>query len=174
MSLRLPAEFELIVRRLGVEDAPIVQAVCDASADYHVLLYGEPAAPSEGLNVLTEVPPGRSLEDKFTFGFFERGSGRPRGVLDLHRGYRVTDEWYLGLLLLDPALRARRLGTAIMDATLEWLREEGARSARLVVAEQNVAARRFWERFGFVADRTFPPKLQGRREVVLTEFRRVL
>lgn len=174
MAPRLPVEFELTLRRLGVDDAPMVQAVCDASADYHVLLYGEPAGPSEGLNVLTEVPPGRSLEDKFTFGFFERGPGRPRGVLDLLHGHRVAEEWYLGLLLLDPALRARRLGTAIVEATLDWLREEGTRSVRLAVAEQNVAARRFWERFGFVADRTFPPKLQGLREVVLIEFRRVL
>lgn len=167
--LSLPPELGLTARRLEEKDTAALQALCDACADYHVLIYGEPAGPGEARNLLTELPPGRTLEDKFFFGLF---TPRPRlcGALELMRDCREPGEWYLGLLLLEPGVRGKGLGEGILRAAEGWMRARGAWRIRLACAEQNTSGRRFWERHGYREDKHFPPRRMGVRETVLVEF----
>lgn len=171
--LSLPPELGLTVRRLEEKDTAALQALCDACADFHVLIYGQPAGPEEARNLLTELPPGRTLEDKFFLGLF---TPRPRlcGVLDLVRDYREPGEWYLGLLLLEPGARGQGLGEGVVRAAEGWTKAQGARRIRLNCAEQNTSGRRFWERRGYREDRRFPPRQLGARETVLVELLHVL
>jgi GNAT superfamily N-acetyltransferase len=154
-------------------DAPLVQALCEQCRDYHVIVHGEPAGPGEGLKVLTELPPGKDMEDKFVFGFFD-ARGELKGVLDLVRDFRVPGEWYLGLLLLAPDVRHTGIGGSVLHATRDWLHAQGARSIRLGCAEQNADGRRFWEHHGFAPAKTFPPRQLGARQTVLIEYLRFL
>jgi GNAT superfamily N-acetyltransferase len=171
--LQLPAETGLTARRLDEKDTAALQVLCDACADYHVLIYGEPAGPDEASHQLAELPPGKTLTDKFFFGLF---TPRPRlcGALDLLRGYREPGEWYLGLLLLEPSVRGQGLGERVLRAAEEWVRAQGARRMRLACAEQNEGGRRFWERQGYREERRFPPRSMGVRETVLVELTREL
>jgi GNAT superfamily N-acetyltransferase len=167
--LCLPSDSSLTARLLDEKDTVALQALCDACADYHVLLQGEPAGPDEARHLLAELPPGKAREDKFFFGLF---TPRPRlcGALDLVRDFREPGEWYLGLLLLEPGARGRGLGEDVLRAAEGWARTQGARRMRLACAEQNEAGRRFWERHGYRADRHFPPRRMGSKETVLVEF----
>lgn len=171
--LQLPADTGLTARRLDEKDTAALQALCDACADYHVLIEGEPAGPDEGRHLLAELPPGKTLEDKFFFGLF---TPRPRlcGALDLLRDCREPGEWYLGLLLFEPAVRGQGLGERVLRAAEHWARTQGAQQMRLACAEQNEAGRRFWERQGYREDRRFPPRLRGARETVFVELTRKL
>lgn len=151
------------MRRLGAGDAAEVQALVERCADYYTLVYGAPAGPDEGAKLLAELPPGRSLEDKF---FFAVEGG---GVLDVVRDYRESSEWYLGLMLFPPEARGFGFGTQALDRLIGWIKPQGARRLRLAVAEQNQGAVRFWERHGFRFDRQFPPREMTGRETVLLE-----
>lgn len=171
--LLLPDDTGLTARRLDEKDTAILQELCDACADYHVIVEGEPAGPEKARELLAELPPGKTLEDKFFFGLF---TPRPRlcGALDLLRNYREPGEWYLGLLLLEPGVRGRGLGERVLRAAEDWARAQGAKRIKLACAEQNESGRRFWERQGYGDPRRFPPRRMGARETVLLEFTREL
>ncbi|MBK7858796.1 MAG: GNAT family N-acetyltransferase [Archangiaceae bacterium] len=160
------------MERLTGQDLPALQSLVEACGDYYQLVFGAEAGPHEAASLMAELPPGRGTADKFMFGFFERTE--LNGVVDLVRGYREPNEWYLGLLLLRPPLRGVGRGTQILEEVLPWLRAEGATSVRLAVAQQNTDARRFWERHGFVFDKRFPPRQMTARVTVLDELRRSL
>jgi GNAT superfamily N-acetyltransferase len=171
--LPLPSDTGLTARRLDEKDTAALQALCEACADYHILLEGRPARPDEAQHQMAELPPGKTLTDKFFFGLF---TPRPRlcGALDLLRDYREPGEWYLGLLLLEPEARGRGLGERVVRAAEDWVRAQGAQRMRLACAEQNEGGRRFWERQGYRVEKRFPPRRMGNKETVLLELRREL
>lgn len=80
--------------------------------------------------------------------------GSVTGIDDRHEagGREVVAMW------VDPGWRERGIGAALMDAVLEWARAEGAASIALWVADGNDAARRLYERCGFVST--------GQRDVI--------
>lgn len=172
-TLTLPADLGLTARTLGPEDAPALQTLCEACADYHVLVYGAPPAPDEARNLLFELPPGKAAQDKHFWGLF---TPRPRlvGAVDLVRDVRRPGEWYLGLLLLEPQARGLGHGEAVLRALEAFARDHGADALRLACAEQNLSGRKFWERHGFREDRRFPPRQLGARQTVLVEYLRAL
>ena len=51
---------------------------------------------------------------------------------------------------VDPSHRGRGIGRALLDAAVEWAREEGARRVVLTVTESNPAAHRLYVGSGFV------------------------
>lgn len=57
-------------------------------------------------------------------------------------------------IYVDPAVWGAGAGRLLMAAGLQRLRERGCTEATLWVLEGNARARRFYERFGFVADGT--------------------
>jgi GNAT superfamily N-acetyltransferase len=174
--LVLPGDSGLRARRLTEADTDALQALqslFEACADYHTLVYGQPAGPDEARTQLAELPPGKTLEDKFFFGLF---TPRPRlcGVLDLIRDFREPGEWYLGLLMLEPGARGHGLGEGVVRAAEGWVRGQGAHRMRLAVAEQNTDGLRFWERHGYRVEKRFPPRDLGARHTVLLELVRAL
>ena len=78
-----------------------------------------------------------------------RRDGTLVGAIDLLRDYPAADEWYIGLLLLEPDARGARLGRSIVDALVVWILRQEGRYIRLAVQDQNVAGARFWRRCGF-------------------------
>jgi ribosomal protein S18 acetylase RimI-like enzyme len=51
---------------------------------------------------------------------------------------------------VDPAARRSGLGAALVEAVVAWARDRGAERVTLGVNERNAAARRLYERIGFV------------------------
>jgi N-acetylglutamate synthase len=77
------------------------------------------------------------------------GTGRAIGTC-----VGVAEEGWLGLfsLVVDPAARRRRIGSAIVDALQSWAWARGARRVYLQVEADNAAALAFYARRGcFVA-----------------------
>jgi steroid delta-isomerase-like uncharacterized protein len=112
----------------------------------HVL--GHAPGPSMAWELALALPAGKGYEDKLLLGIFAR-SDRLIGVLAAIRDYPVPGEWWLGLLMLEPAQRGRGLGENICRAFEHWARNAGARYLRLVVSAQNRRGHHFWQRLGF-------------------------
>ncbi len=170
--LALPPEVGLRPRVLGLADEPTLQELLSACGDYFELVHAQPAAAGEARNTLTEIPPGLLPDAKQVIGLFAPEG--LRGVVDYVRGYRSRREWYLGFLLLHPAWRSGGRGGRIVEAFAAEAGRAGMESIRLAVADQNAAARRFWERCGFREDRIMPPRTTGLRQTVLVEMVRPL
>jgi len=67
------------------------------------------------------------------------------GLLDREH----ADRAHLGGMWVDPTMRRRGVGRALVDAVLAWARERGLRDVVLWVAEGNAAATALYERAGF-------------------------
>ena len=86
------------------------------------------------------------------------------------RGFPDPEIWYLGLIFLTPARRGAGLGTRVIQALAREVRARGGAALRLAVVVENVAARRLYDRLGFmhVARRT-RPTASGSHEVDVME-----
>jgi ribosomal protein S18 acetylase RimI-like enzyme len=64
-----------------------------------------------------------------------------------------TDDgaWLVISMWVEPSARGRGIGRALLDAVVEWAKErDPSRAIRLSVTDGNDAARRLYERYGFV------------------------
>ncbi len=140
---------EYRVRRVSEQDAPLLLGLGERCLEHLELHYGSPPDPGQMIrDLLTDLPPGKTLGDKFGMGVFD-GAGRLVGGIDVIRDYPEPREWYLGLLVLDPEHRNQGLGAKLLATLTEWLRRQDAAYLRLAVSEHNAAGQRFWTRSGF-------------------------
>ena len=72
-------------------------------------------------------------------------------------------------LYLIASHQGRRLGTRLLDAALEWLREHGRSPVYVGVWSENLGAQRLYARYGFrkVGEYDFPVGAQMDREFIL-------
>lgn len=124
-----------------------LQRVLDGAPTYHHRLQGSAAGPDEARNTLAELPPGKTLADKFVYGVYV--GGEMVGCADVIRGWPNATTAIVGLLLF--AERHHRLGYgARAYAALEQIaREWGMTRMRLAVLASNAEALPFWEGRGF-------------------------
>jgi GNAT superfamily N-acetyltransferase len=129
-------------------DCDELQALLERCADYFVMAEGEPPSKKTAETEFTTVPPGYSANDLLVIGI--RREQRLAGVIELLREFPKAHEWWLSLFVIEPSERSHGLGTRIMTALFDWLREQDIRVLHLAVLEQNPAGERFWRRLGFV------------------------
>jgi ribosomal protein S18 acetylase RimI-like enzyme len=157
---------------LAPHQVPALQRLLEDARDYHECIYGESARPTAAEKFVSEIPPGRTALNKFVFGIWSVDGQQPRqliGILDLVEGYPTEREWYLGTLILAPALHRQGIGKEILTHLEQWLIARGAGLIRLACAEQNEIGLKFWRNNGFSDERIFPPRMLGRRETTLIE-----
>jgi GNAT superfamily N-acetyltransferase len=140
-----------------------LQALLERSSDYSQLVNGLPPDSSAAYSLLTEAPPGKTPDDKLVIGLSAEGQGLI-GVLDVMRDYPTPGDWWVGLLLLDPAYRGQGLGQRVFRVFKQWARQHGARRISLGVVEQNQNAFRFWRTVGFEPVEKRPARQFGNAE----------
>jgi RimJ/RimL family protein N-acetyltransferase len=147
-ELNLNSEFDSYqIRQIYPEDAPKLQALYDASPDYFNLIFGHHAKSHWGELDFKHLPEGKSLDDKFIYGLFEKDI--LIGALDLIRNYPDPGTWFIGLLLFHPDKRNKGLGKKVFYILCDGLHSIGAYRIRISVAEQNEKALFFWRSLGF-------------------------
>ena len=107
------------------------------------------------------------MEDKFPFGIYAL-EGELIGYLELFRNYPTDGEWWIGLLMLDPKVRRRGLGSRIFHAASFCAASNGAQALQLAVLESDPAAQNFWRRMGFefVRRRSYESQSQKKMHAV--------
>jgi ribosomal protein S18 acetylase RimI-like enzyme len=154
-------------------ELPLLQALLERCDDYHRLVYGRPTQPNEAELVLQGRPPGLREDQLHLWGLW-RADGALGGVLDFLTDFPAQGQWYLGLLVLEPQLRGGGRGEALVEAFEGYARTHGARGVRVAVAEQNVAALRFWQRRGFGQEARVGPVTLGAQEGFLLRLHKTL
>lgn len=136
------------VKPLHLADAPQLQSLLERCADYFQLVGGADPKPGDAELLLTQLPPGKSAEDKFVFGVHNE-QGELIGVWDAVLNYPGDEDVWLGLLMLAPEYRGRGMGGELYLVFEAWAAGRGMRRVYLGVVETNQAAYRFWLRLGF-------------------------
>jgi len=144
----LPQAMGVVFRQLDLEDVGELQVLFERCSAFFELTEGAPVSPRGAEDELGLRAKGKGPEDTFCMGAF-RGE-RLVGFIHLTRDYPKPNEWWLGLLLIDPEARGAGLGAAIDEALRSWAMANGARVMWLGVLVQNQAAERFWRGRGYV------------------------
>ena len=139
---------DLTAESVADADVELFQPLMERCEAFYRLVYGRPACPDEAKLLLLERPAGLPPEQGHLIALRDTG-GALMGILEGIRDFPAPGEWYLGLMLLDPAVRGQRRGEAVIRAYEAWMRGQGARLLRLAVSEPNPAAHRFWLSVGY-------------------------
>lgn len=131
--------------------------LCQRASDYIQLETGREPDADYVSNTLMAAPPQLTPDDVFLIGI-ARPDGKLAGLVSYIRHFYERDEWYMGLLLLDPAERGQSLGTRAANQVFDHARRETGTLIRIAVLEANPRARKFWESLGFEPERFVPAK----------------
>lgn len=140
------------LRELAAADAPAIQALMEASADYFETCFGAPPGPAEAQSELAVLPEGATRDQKRVLGI-EGQDGGLLGVLDEVQDWPRAGTLMLGLVLLRPEARGRGLASAVLDACDDEWRARGLERVRVGVVRANEGSLRFFARRGFVETR---------------------
>jgi ribosomal protein S18 acetylase RimI-like enzyme len=132
-------------------------------ADYTLMITGEPPKPNGGAEFFADMPDGKTPDDMLKLGARD-STGKLVGLIDMARDYPQPGIWYLGLLLIDPALRNRGIGAALAQALQQHAAESGATRMMLSVVKENTRALKFWRAQGFEVERELPARRFGTKD----------
>src|SRR5579872_1123895 len=108
----------------------------------------------------------RQLEQLPTF--IARLAGRDVGIVRGAPHNERSDTGYLISMWVSPEARRQRIGSALVDAVVNWAKNQSYQRLLLDVAEGNASAIAFYERTGFVPTGEFgtlPPPREHIREI---------
>ena len=137
------------------------------AADYVVLEIGHAPDAAYIDDFFTAIPPGLDADCLLHFAVMEDPA--MVGMICIARGYEFPDDWWIGLMLLDPAFRGHGIGHKVVSLVKERARRTKVNMLKLAVLRANPRAMKFWEREGFVFHRDAPatPASDGHDRVVL-------
>lgn len=136
------------IRLLSGSDGNEVQALCESCSDFFELTYGRQPEKCAGNSILFELPPGKALKDKYVFGVYNE-KNVIIAVIDMIKDYKVTGEWIIGLLMIEPSERGNGLGRELHKFILNWVSEENGSKLRIGVVEENHRGYKFWCEMGY-------------------------
>lgn len=153
-----------ITRATHAEDA---LDLAERAADYVTLEVGH--APNMDFidSFFTAAPPGLTSRDLLHFAVMQDQA--MVGIICIAQGYELPDDWWIGLVLLDPAFRGRGIGRTVLQLIQQRAHDAGMQRLKLSVLEANPRATHFWVREGFVPHRYAPatPESDGHNRWVL-------
>jgi GNAT superfamily N-acetyltransferase len=135
--------------------------------DYVVLEVGH--APDEAFieGFFCDTPPGLGPDCLIHYGVMEGPA--MVGMICIAEGYEVPGDWWIGLMLMDPAFRSQRIGHRVMRMVRRQARARDIKMLKLAVLCANPRGLAFWRREGFTHHRDAPatPASDGHDRVVL-------
>ena len=140
-------------------DTAAVKDLFHRAADHVLLEPGRPPDASQTANFFTGAPPGSDPSQSLRLGLFIQDA--LVAIAEVGFGFPNPDDAYLGLLLIDPYHRGKRLGQQMVDHVFTATKAQGAARNLIAVLEENTKGRRFWAKMGFTEERRFPPRQVG-------------
>lgn len=134
------------VRLLEESDIEMLVEICKQNTVFYEHTEARPTRENF-LDDMKATPPGIDLQDKYYFGFFD---GRELvAVMDLIDGYPKPETAYIGFFMMNRTYQGKKIGTAIIDEVIDYLKNTGKTSVRLVIDKGNPQSTHFWKKNGF-------------------------
>ncbi len=138
------------------DDADRVLDLCQRAADYVSVEYQRQPDAEIARALLCDAPPQVPPSQIYALGS-PRDDGSLNAFVTFLKGYYAPDEWYMGLLLLDPAIRRQGLGARMAQHVIGLARADGAPCIRVTPLDVNPKGQAFWQSQGFVPERAVTP-----------------
>ncbi len=145
---KIEGRLEYNIRLLSGDDELDVQALCERCSDFSELIEGRPPEKDAGHGILFDLPPNKTMKDKFVFGVYKE-TGDLAAVIDLVKDYIAPGEWIIGLLMIDPGERGKGLGKDLHAFIKAWVLERHGNVLRIGVVEANRRGYKFWCEMGY-------------------------
>ena len=134
---------------------------------------GDPPPTRESFQAdLDDLPEGHTRADETIYRAYLRG--RPVGYAEVLRGFARRDQWMIGILLVDRAVRGRGIGGAVVGAVEADARAAGAGSLAIGVIASRERSVAFWRRQGFTTEVQRRPFALGDVQTEIVRLERVL
>lgn len=146
--------FEFVPLTVEQDQARVLD-LCLRATDYIELETGKQPDAKYVQKTLTEAPPQLTSDDVFAVGF-ARPDRTLAGFVTYLRHFYERNEWYIGLLILDPAERSKGLGGTAAQYVFDHAKSEAGSKIRIAVLQSNPRGRKFWESHGFKHERAVP------------------
>ena len=143
----------------------LVQGLCEKCIDYYGSYYGTYTIIDVAKEIFEDIPPNKDYIDKFVFGIFNNNRDLV-GIIDIVRDFPINEEWIIGLMLIEPNERERKLGKTIHKSLIKWASSLGARSFRIGVIKDNYVAMKFWTGLGYKRIKEVTMDLSGKKNIV--------
>lgn len=129
------------------------------AADYVALESGQAPDDSQTESFFNDAPPGIDPATKLHLGWFLDSD--LIALAEVLFGFPNPADAYIGLLLIDPAHRGKRLGQQMLDHIFPAAKARGATRILIAVLEENAKGHRFWSKMGFAEETRSLPKQIG-------------
>jgi len=136
------------VRRITQADIADVYGLCKSNQKYYAYTNSAPTVESL-TEIISRVPEGAELGDKYFVGFYEQG--RLVSVLDLITGYPEKDDAFIGWFMVDGRLQRHGIGSQIFADVRAAMAGQGYDYLALSCEKENAEAIAFWQSQGFKA-----------------------
>jgi GNAT superfamily N-acetyltransferase len=160
---------DYIVRNVNPHEGGAIQALADRASDYFEMVYGESPPGDFGEKFFSTAPENRSSVDVILLGIFEQPE-KLIGLIHCATDCPEKGTWYIGLVLLEPAVRNKGLGRRIHRAFASFAKRNGADQLMLSTVDENERGSKFWESLEYVRTGSLPERLFGRKRQTRTEF----
>ena len=134
------------IRPVAGDDFDVVLAMLERCGDFFELS-GVPITAQSLKQDLVNLPPHCTMEQKHYAALWKEGA--PWIVLDLVEGWPRPRTLFVGLFVIEPALRRQGTGRAVMAALLKAAKGAGYDRARLACLLNNSDGHAFWQAVGF-------------------------
>ena len=140
-------------------DSAAVSDLFIRAADYVLLESGQTPDAAQTQDFFTEAPPGIDPASGLQFGYDLDGDLIAMATVAF--GFPNPHDAYIGLLLIDPAHRGKRLGQQMVNHIVSAARARHATRILIAVLEDNPKGHRFWSKMGFIEELRSQPKQIG-------------
>ena len=131
-------------------DLAEIQDLRTRAADFFIECGDPPPTPESFQADLDDLPDGYSRADEFIVRAYR--DDRVVGYSEVLRRFTDTDQWMIGIVLVDADLRSDGIGGAIVQAIVDAAAEAGVASLAVGVIALREGSLRFWRREGFTSE----------------------
>ena len=124
-----------------------IRHLYDLCSDYHIMCSGGNAT-DEDIDNIFKYSNKKTLEDSLTLGVYNKCE-LLIGMVDIFKNYPNNGTWMIGLLLLSPNERNKKLGKTIHEEIKKYALNQGADTFQIGVVEENIKGRKFWDSLGY-------------------------
>ena len=164
----------MIIKPLqAASDSAAVTDFFARSADYVHLESGQPPSHAQTTDFFTEAPPGIDPATSQHFGLYLADDALA-AIATVAYGFPNPDDAYIGLLLIDPDHRGKRLGQQMLDHIFLAAQQRQATRILIAVLQENTKGHRFWSKMGFVEEMRSQPRQIGLKTHVQIRMARAL
>ena len=134
------------VRLMSEEDIENIYNICKENPTCYDHMKSKPTIENVKED-MTMLPPGKTKDDKFFIGFYEKD--QLIAIMDLITGYPNNNTAFIGLFMMNKNYQGIGIGSNIIEEVLYFLKFKGYSYVRLGYIKGNLQSKAFWTKNKF-------------------------